>query len=156
AGHVHATADAVRVHAWLKRSQAGHDLGVFVGRQNLRIPVGSPHHRLRLWLLPPEGHPAARTAHERGGFSAAPGGGSVLLAANRDSIIAGQSEGRVMANLFDELQMGTVSRRRLFQLLTGAGGSAALAAAQNKQAKSPQPAAGGAPKISPANIGGGG
>ena len=60
-----------------------------------------------------------------------------------------------MPNLFDELQMGTISRRRLFQLLSAAGGSAALAAAQSKQAKSPQPA-GAAPKISPANIGGGG
>lgn len=61
-----------------------------------------------------------------------------------------------MANLFDELQMGTVSRRRLFGLLSAAGGSAALAAAQSKQAKSPPRATGDQPKISPANIGGGG
>ena len=51
-----------------------------------------------------------------------------------------------MANLFDELQMGTVSRRKLLQLLS-AGGSAAIAAAQTK---------GNPPKLSPANIGGGG
>jgi quercetin dioxygenase-like cupin family protein len=61
-----------------------------------------------------------------------------------------------MANLFDELQMGTVSRRNLFQLLAAAGASAALAGAQTKRAKSPQPAGGAMPKISPANIGGGG
>jgi quercetin dioxygenase-like cupin family protein len=51
-----------------------------------------------------------------------------------------------MANLFDELQMGTVSRRRLLQLLS-AGCSAAIAAAQTD---------GNQPKPSPANIGGGG
>ena len=61
-----------------------------------------------------------------------------------------------MANLFDELQRGTVSRRQLFQLLAAAGGSSVLAAAQTKQSQSPQPAGGAAPKISPANIGGGG
>src|SRR5215469_8330130 len=60
-----------------------------------------------------------------------------------------------MANLFDELQMGTISRRRLLHLLAGAGSSAALVAAQTKQT-TPQPAAGLAPKLSPANIGGGG
>jgi quercetin dioxygenase-like cupin family protein len=67
-----------------------------------------------------------------------------------------------MANLFDELQMGTVSRRRLFELLTVAGGSAVLAGAQSNQPKSPpsatsdQPGTGNQPKLSPANIGGGG
>src|SRR5262249_29288132 len=110
------------------RSQAGHDLGVFVGRQNLRIPVGSAHHRLRLWLLPPEGHPAARTAHERGGFSAAPGGGSVLLAAHPDSIIAGASGGTCNGKSFRRIADGdsvaekavpTSGRRRRF----GGGGS---------------------------------
>jgi len=51
-----------------------------------------------------------------------------------------------MANLFDELQMGTVSRRKLFQLLL-AGSSAAAAAAQTADKQ---------PKLSPTNIGGGG
>jgi len=37
-----------------------------------------------------------------------------------------------MPNLFDELQMGTVSRRRILELLSVAGGSAALAAAQKQ------------------------
>jgi quercetin dioxygenase-like cupin family protein len=60
-----------------------------------------------------------------------------------------------MANLFDELQMGTVSRRRLLELLSAAS-SVALAAAQTKPAQSSQPATGDQPKISPANIGGGG
>ena len=41
-----------------------------------------------------------------------------------------------MANLFDELQNGTVSRRKLFELFPIAAGSAALASAQTgKQAK---------------------
>lgn len=52
-----------------------------------------------------------------------------------------------MANLFDELQMGTVSRRRLFERLAITGGSAALASAQTPP---------DSPKLSPANIGGGG
>jgi quercetin dioxygenase-like cupin family protein len=61
-----------------------------------------------------------------------------------------------MANLFDELQMGTVSRRRILELLSVAGGSAALAAAQTTKQGKQAPAAGEQPKISPANIGGGG
>jgi quercetin dioxygenase-like cupin family protein len=52
-----------------------------------------------------------------------------------------------MANLFDELQMGTISRRKLFELLPVAGAGALAARAQT--ATDP-------PKISPANIGGGG
>src|SRR5579864_8126702 len=66
-------------------------------------------------------------------------------------------EGRAMANLFDELQNGTVSRRKLFELFPIAAGSASLASAQSKQGK--QQTKGGAatpPKMSPANIGGGG
>src|SRR3954469_10165459 len=61
-----------------------------------------------------------------------------------------------MANFFDELQKGTVSRRKLFELLPMAAGSATLLSAQaSKQAKQTKggPAA---PKISPSNIGGGG
>jgi hypothetical protein len=66
-----------------------------------------------------------------------------------------------MANLFDELQNGTVSRRKLFELFPIAAGSAALASAQTgKQAKQTKGGAQGssaaAPKMSPANIGGGG
>jgi len=60
-----------------------------------------------------------------------------------------------MANLFDELQMGTVSRRRILELLAAAG-SAVLAGAQTKQGKQAAPPAGDPPKFSPANIGGGG
>ena len=61
-----------------------------------------------------------------------------------------------MANLVDDLQQGMVSRRRLMELLTVATGSVTLASAQSgKQTKAPagivEP-----PKISPANIGGGG
>ena len=61
-----------------------------------------------------------------------------------------------MANLIDDLQQGMVSRRRLLELLTGAAGSVTLASAQSgKQTKAPtgivEP-----PKLSPANIGGGG
>ena len=52
-----------------------------------------------------------------------------------------------MANLFDELQMGTISRRRLFELLPVAGASALVARAQGTAEE---------PKLSPANIGGGG
>src|SRR2546421_721213 len=52
-----------------------------------------------------------------------------------------------MPNLFDELQMGTISRRRLFELLPVAGASALAVRAQT---------AGDQPKMSPANIGGGG
>src|SRR5205814_2409616 len=68
-------------------------------------------------------------------------------------------EGSAMANLFDELQNGTVSRRKLFELFPIAAGSAALASAQTgKQAKQSKGGAPGssAPKMSPANIGGGG
>jgi quercetin dioxygenase-like cupin family protein len=61
-----------------------------------------------------------------------------------------------MANLFDELQMGTVSRRRILELLSVAGGSAALAAAQTTKQGKQAPVAAEQPKISPANIGGGG
>jgi quercetin dioxygenase-like cupin family protein len=61
-----------------------------------------------------------------------------------------------MANLFDELQLGTVSRRRLFQLLTTTGASAAVAGAQSRPAPTTAPTAGDQPKMSPANIGGGG
>jgi quercetin dioxygenase-like cupin family protein len=61
-----------------------------------------------------------------------------------------------MANLIDDLQQGLVSRRKLLGLLTGAAGSVVLASAQsNKQTKAPagivEP-----PRLSPANIGGGG
>src|SRR2546423_4095724 len=61
-----------------------------------------------------------------------------------------------MANLIDDFQQGMVSRRRLLELLTASAGSVVLARAQsNKQTKRPagivEP-----PKISPANIGGGG
>ena len=59
-----------------------------------------------------------------------------------------------MANLFDELQMGTVSRRRLLELFSVAAASAELASAQSPQAK--PSAANDQPKLSPANIGGGG
>ena len=59
-----------------------------------------------------------------------------------------------MANLFDELQMGTVSRRRLLELFSVAAASAELASAQSPQAK--PSAAKDQPKLSPANIGGGG
>ena len=62
-----------------------------------------------------------------------------------------------MASLFDELQKGTVSRRKLFELLPMAAGSAALASAQaGKQAKQTKGGAAASPKMSPANIGGGG
>src|SRR5207248_9418124 len=61
-----------------------------------------------------------------------------------------------MANFFDELQKGTVSRRRLFELLSIAGSSAAIARAQRKDTKTPPAATGDQSKISPANIGGGG
>src|SRR5690242_7951780 len=61
-----------------------------------------------------------------------------------------------MAILFDELQHGTVSRRRLFELLSIAGSSAALARAQSNLTKPKQAAPGDQEKISPANIGGGG
>lgn len=56
-----------------------------------------------------------------------------------------------MASLFDELHRGTVSRRRLMELLSLGAASVALAHAQSKQAKQPP-----ARKISPPNIGGGG
>ena len=59
-----------------------------------------------------------------------------------------------MANLFDELQMGTVSRRRLWELFSVAAASARLASAQGPKAK--PSAANDQPKLSPANIGGGG
>ena len=59
-----------------------------------------------------------------------------------------------MANLFDELQMGTVSRRRLLELFSVAAASAELASAQSPQAK--PSAANDQPKLSPSNIGGGG
>ena len=59
-----------------------------------------------------------------------------------------------MANLFDELQMGTVSRRRLLELFSVAAASAELASAQSPQAR--PSAANDQPKLSPANIGGGG
>ncbi len=61
-----------------------------------------------------------------------------------------------MANLFDELQMGTISRRKIMELLAAAGGAAAVATAQTKQGKQAPPAGGEQPKLSPANIGGGG
>jgi quercetin dioxygenase-like cupin family protein len=60
-----------------------------------------------------------------------------------------------MANLFDELQMGTVSRRRIMELLAAAG-SAVLAGAQTRQGKPAAPSSSEQPKFSPANIGGGG
>jgi quercetin dioxygenase-like cupin family protein len=59
-----------------------------------------------------------------------------------------------MATLFDELQMGTVSRRRLLELFSVAAASAELASAQSPQVK--PSAANDQPKLSPANIGGGG
>ncbi len=57
-------------------------------------------------------------------------------------------------SLFDDLQQGMVSRRRMMELLSGVAGSAALARAQG-QAKPAAPA-GDQPKFSPSNIGGGG
>ena len=58
-----------------------------------------------------------------------------------------------MANLIDELQQGLVSRRRMLELLTAASGAAGVASAQaSKQVKPPAEP----PKLSPANIGGGG
>jgi quercetin dioxygenase-like cupin family protein len=62
-----------------------------------------------------------------------------------------------MANLFDALQMGTVSRRRLLELLSVGCGSAAVGTAQTSgQGKQSPPTTADQPKISPANIGGGG
>src|SRR5260221_4597422 len=60
-----------------------------------------------------------------------------------------------MANLIDDLQQGLVSRRKLLDLLTGAAGSVVLASAQSKQTKAPEGIV-EPPKLSPANIGGGG
>jgi quercetin dioxygenase-like cupin family protein len=57
-----------------------------------------------------------------------------------------------MPNLIDELQQGMLSRRRMLELLTAASGAAAIMPAQSKQSKpATEP-----PKLSPANIGGGG
>jgi quercetin dioxygenase-like cupin family protein len=57
-----------------------------------------------------------------------------------------------MSNLIDELQQGMLSRRRMLELLTAASGAAAIMPAQSKQNKpATEP-----PKLSPANIGGGG
>ena len=57
-----------------------------------------------------------------------------------------------MPNLIDELQQGMVSRRKMLELLTAASGAAAIMPAQSKQSKpATEP-----PKLSPANIGGGG
>jgi quercetin dioxygenase-like cupin family protein len=62
-----------------------------------------------------------------------------------------------VANLFDELLMGTVSRRSLFEALSIAGGAVAAASAQTKKdAAKPKAGAEDETKFSPANIGGGG
>src|SRR5438034_676169 len=60
-----------------------------------------------------------------------------------------------MANLIDDFQQGLVSRRKLLELLTGAAGSVVLASGQGKQTKAPEGIV-EPPKLSPANIGGGG
>jgi quercetin dioxygenase-like cupin family protein len=61
-----------------------------------------------------------------------------------------------MANLIDELQQGLVSRRRMLELLTAASSVSAIGSAQSKQGQSKSAPAAEPPRLSPANIGGGG
>src|SRR5579871_490230 len=59
-------------------------------------------------------------------------------------------------SLFDDLQQGMVSRRRLLELLSSAAGTAALAQGQDASPAKPAAAGPDQPKFSPSNIGGGG
>ena len=85
-GDVHAAAHAVRDDAWLEPAQAWNAVGVFFGREDLRVSIRSPRDRVRLRLLPRQGHSAARFHHEPGRLAAAAPGSAVLLAPDWDQV----------------------------------------------------------------------